>query len=334
MVSRSAFAVLPHSALAALLVTASAASASAAWVGESIELMGTRVSVELWHDDADAGRALVEGVLDEYRRIDREMSTYRADSLISRVNAEAAGQPVRVSQELFDLIARALELSEASGGAFDITYESVGALYDFRARQRPSGEAIDARLGAVDYRLVELDEADRTIRFLAGGVRINLGGIAKGYAVERAAQLLRERGVRHALLGAGGDTRVLGDRRGQPWVVGIRHPRSPDEHEVVTRLPLVDEAVSTSGDYERFFEEDGRRYHHIINPVTGEPTEGMLSATVIGPDATLTDGLSTTMFVLGVNEGLALIDRFDGYEAVLIDARGRLRYSEGLLPQE
>lgn len=295
--------------------------------------MGTRVSVELWHEDEQAGRALVEQVLEDYRRIDREMSTYRSDSLVSRVNAEAAEHTVPITEELFDLIARALEISRLSGGAFDITYESVGYLYDFRERQRPSEEAIDARLDAVDYRLIELDESAYTIRFLARGVRINLGGIAKGHAVERAAAMLREQGVEHALLGAGGDTRVLGDRRGVPWIVGIRHPRSNDENEVVTRLPLIDEAVSTSGDYERFFEEDGRRYHHIINPATGEPSEGMLSATVIGPDATMTDGLSTTMFVLGVERGLELINRIDGYEAVLIDARGRLSYSQGLMAE-
>src|SRR5690606_35071379 len=145
----------------------------------------------------------------------------------------------------------------ASGGAFDITYESVGYLYDFRTKSRPSEAQIDDLLDAVDYRHVVVDSERSTIRFAAAGVRINLGGIAKGYAVERAAKMLREQGIEHALLNAGGDTRVHGDRRGQPWIVAIRHPRV--EGEVFTRLPLVDEAISTSGDYERFFEEDGRR---------------------------------------------------------------------------
>lgn len=307
-----------------------APGALAEWVGEAIDLMGTRVSVELWHDDPAAGRTLVGAVLDEYRRIDREMSTYRADSPISLVNAEAASRPVPVGRELLDLIGRALELSAASGGAFDITYDSVGYLYDFRARQRPTEDEIDARLAAVDFRHVVIDRDASTIRFSHPGVRINLGGIAKGYAVERGAAILREHGIRHAVLNAGGDTRVLGDRRGQPWIVGIRHPRL--DAEVVTRLPVVDEAVSTSGDYERFFDEDGRRYHHILNPATGEPTEGILSVTVIGPDATMTDGLSTTLFVLGVDEGLELIERFPGYEAVIVAADGTLSYSSGLAP--
>lgn len=307
-----------------------AGTARAEWLGSTIDLMGTQVSVELWHADERAGRELVDAVLEEYRRIDRDMSTYKADSAISSLNSRAVAQPVRVGRELFTLIDRSLQLSAASGGAFDITYESIGYLYDFRAKVRPSTAEIDASLPAVDYRHVVLDRERNTVRFAVPGVRINLGGIAKGHAVERGAALLRAAGVQHALLNAGGDTRVLGDRRGQPWIVGIRHPRLANE--VVTRLPIVDEAISTSGDYERFFEEGERRYHHIINPGTGLPTEGVLSVTVIGPDATLTDGLSTTLFVLGAEAGLELIDRFDGYEAVIVSQNGRLSYSTGLAP--
>lgn len=294
--------------------------------------MGTRVSVELWDEREAEGLALVERVLDEYRRIDFEMSTYKPESSISAVNAHAAERPVPVSDELYGLIERALQLSVASGGAFDITYESIGYLYDFHAHLHPDEREIAAELPNIDYRHVVLDPAARTVSFNSSGVRINLGGIAKGYAVEHGAEILRAAGVEHALLNAGGDTRVLGDRRGQPWIVGIRHPRLADA--VVTRLPLVDEAISTSGDYERFFEEDGKRYHHIINPSTGRPTEGVLSVTVIGPDATTTDGLSTTLFVLGAEKGLALIETFPEYEAVIVESDGRLSYSSGLVPPE
>lgn len=304
----------------------------AEWHGEAIDLMGTRVSVELWYEDPVVAERLVAEVLDEYRRIDRQMSTYRPDSQLSRVNREATEGAVPIDAELFTLIARALDLSARSGGAFDISYESVGYLYDFRARARPSQSEIDARLAAIDYRRIVMDEAASTIRYDAPGMRINLGGIAKGYAVERGTTLLRDAGIEHALLNAGGDTRVLGDRRGQPWIVGIRHPRLDDA--VVTRLPLVDEAISTSGDYERFFEDDGRRYHHIINPATGRPTDGILSVSVIGPDATLTDGLSTAVFVLGVEPGLALVESLAGYEVVVIGADGAFSYSSGLAPPE
>lgn len=302
--------------------------ASAGWVGDATDLMGTRVSVELWADDEARGRELVADVMQEYRRIDDAMSTYKPASEISQVNAHAAEAPMAIGAELFGLVQRSLELSVASRGAFDITYDSVGYLYDFRARQRPTAEQIEERLEAVDYRHVVLDDERGTIFFKAAGVRINLGGIAKGYVVERAAAMLRSRGVEHALLNAGGDTRVIGDRRGQPWIVGIRHPRVADQ--VVTRLPLVDEAISTAGDYERYFEEDGRRYHHIINPATGRPTEGILTVTVIGPDGTLTDGLDTAIFVLGVEEGLKLIESYPEYETIIVDAAGQVSYSPGL----
>jgi thiamine biosynthesis lipoprotein len=315
-------------ALAAFVMLV-ALPAHAEWVGDAIDLMGTRVSVELWADDVARGQELVAEVMREYHRIDDSMSTYKPHSEISRVNAAAHKAPMVISDELFRLVERSLELSVASGGAFDITYDSVGYLYDFRAHQRPTDSEIAERLSAVDYRHVVLDRQRRTIFFETEGVRINLGGIAKGYVVERAAGMLRAKGVEHALLNAGGDTRVIGDRRGQPWVVGIRHPRVADE--VVTRLPLVDEAISTSGDYERYFEENGRRYHHIINPATGRPTEGILTVTVIGPDGTLTDGLDTAIFVLGAEKGLALIEAYPEYETIIVDAMGKVSYSKGLI---
>jgi len=306
--------------------------ARAEWVGDAMDLMGTRVSVELWADDATRGKELVEEVMREYTRVDDAMSTYKPTSEISRVNARAAEAPVPIGDELFQIVERSLELSIASGGAFDITYDSVGYLYDFRARQRPTDSQIAEHLGAVDYRHVVLDRERKTIFFKTPGVRINLGGIAKGYVVERAAAMLRTKGVEHALLNAGGDTRVIGDRRGQPWIVGIRHPRVADE--VVTRLPLVDEAISTAGDYERFFEENGRRYHHIINPATGRPTEGILTVTVIGPDGTMTDGLDTAIFVLGAEKGLELIEAYPDYETIIVDAAGKVFYSKGLVAPE
>jgi len=169
--------------------------ALAEWHGRAIDLMGTRVSVELWHENEQAGLALVEEVLDEYRRIDREMSTYRPDSEISRINREALASAVPVSHEMLSLVETSLELSAASAGAFDISYESVGYLYDFRAGQRPSSEQISAAIDAVDYRQVLVDTAAQTVRFGVAGMRINLGGIAKGYAVERGAAILSLAGL-------------------------------------------------------------------------------------------------------------------------------------------
>lgn len=309
-----------------------AGPAGAEWHHRDAAVMGTRVAVDLWQPDRAEADRLMSAVMDEYRRIDAAMSTYKPDSELSRLNRLAGKEPLATSPELFELIQQAIDISKRTEGAFDVTYESVGYLYDFRARQRPSSADIGAKLASIDYQAVILVPERHAVGFSQPQMRINLGGIAKGYAVERGAAILRRAGIRHAVLTAGGDTRVIGDRRGQPWVVGVRHPRT--EGEVVTRLPLVDEAISTSGDYERYFEEEGVRYHHIINPADGMPSQGVLSATVIGPDATQTDGLSTALFVLGRERGLAVVEALADYEAIIVDAAGVLHYSAGLVSPE
>ncbi len=304
----------------------------AAWHGDEQAKMGTRIVVQLWHPDAEEGRRLVAAAMAEFDRIEALMSTYREDSEISRVNRHAAERPIPVSEELYDIVRQSIEVSRLTQGAFDITYESVGYLYAFRERQAPTDAQVDARIDAVDYQHLLLDSEARSIAFAMEGVRINLGGIGKGYACDRAVDLIRRAGVEHALVSAGGDTRLLGDRRGQPWVVGIRDPDDADA--VVTRLALVDEAISTSGDYERYFEDDGVRYHHILDPATGRPSEGVRSVTIIGPDGTRTDALSTSVFVMGADAGLELIERLPGYEAIVIDSARGVRVSGGLAPPQ
>ena len=305
-----------------LLLTLAAPPALADWFSDARAMMGTEVSVHLWSDDPEAGRLALEEVFQEAARIDRLMSTYKDESEISKINRDAAQGEVVAGDELFGLIRRSLDISVLTRGAFDITYDSVGQHYDFRSRQRPDVETIEAERAHIDYRLVKLDQVTSTVRFLEQGVRINLGGIAKGYVVERGIDILRRRGVQNAIVTAGGDSRLLGDRRGRPWMVGIRDPRN--EGEVAISVPLADEAISTSGDYERYFEEDGVRYHHIIRPSTGEPANGVHSATVFGPDAVITDALSTSVFVMGVERGLTLIGSLPDYESIVIDGEGKV----------
>ncbi len=306
--------------------------ARAEWLSEARPLMGTEISVRLWHDDPAEGERLIDEVFAEAERINQLMSTYIQDSQISDINRNAASGPVAAGDELFLIIRRSLDISALTKGAFDITYDSVGQHYDFRNRQRPDAATVEAERKLIDYRLIELDESARTVRFLQQGVRINLGGIAKGYVVERGVDILRMRGVRNAIVSAGGDSRLLGDRRGQPWMVGIRDPRN--DGQVAISVPLQDEAISTSGDYERYFEEGDTRYHHIIQPNTGAPASGVHSATVFGPDAVLTDALSTSVFVMGVDQGLTLIATLPDYEGIVIDDAGRIYYSDGLMQPE
>jgi len=294
--------------------------------------MGTEVTVYLWHDDNEAGQDAVNAVFVEVARIDKLMSTYIENSEMSAINREAANGPVEVSEELFTLILRSLDISVLTRGAFDITYDSVGQHYDFREGRRPDEETISEELPRLDYRFVEPNQDRGTIHFAQEGVRINLGGIAKGYTVERGIDVLRQHGVAHARVTAGGDSRLLGDRRGQPWMVGVQNPRDSDQ--VAVTIPLENEAISTSGDYERFFEEDGERYHHIIEPATGQPAGEVRSTTIIGPDAVLTDALSTSVFVMGVDQGLRLIATLPDYEGIVIDAEGQMFYSDGLRPPD
>lgn len=302
--------------------------AHAEWVSREEAIMGTRIAVELWANDQKQGNAAIDKVMDEMRRIDELMSTYKPTSQVSRVNAEAAKAPVKVDADLFGLLQTALEFSRITEGAFDITYASVGYLYDFRKHIKPTEEQIKSALPGVDYHHVLLDPETHTVRFSQPGVRIDLGGIAKGWAVDQGIGLLKKQGVTHAMVTAGGDSRIIGDRFGNPWVVGIRDPR--DREKVIVRMPLEDEAMSTSGDYERYFEADGVRYHHIIEPSTGHPARAVRSVTVISSNATRTDGLSKTIFVLGIEKGMRILDKLGDVDAIAVDNNGQIFYSKGL----
>jgi thiamine biosynthesis lipoprotein len=301
----------------------------AEWHSIARDKMGTRVTVQLWAENRAVAEAMLEGAMHEFDRIEQAMSTYIADSEISRVNQLAHRAPLIVSDEFFLVVDQSLALSKLTGGAFDISFDGVGKLYDFRDRKRPTEAEVGALLPNVNYALISLDPNARSIFFKRPGVRINLGGIAKGHAVERVIALLEEQGVKHAIATAGGDSRILGDRLDRPWVVGIRDPN--DAEAIFTRLELSDEAISTSGDYERFFIEDGERYHHILSPSSGQPAKEVRSATVIGPNATMTDGLSTSLFVMGPEAGLKLINDLEAYEAVVITDT-EFYYSVGLNP--
>ncbi|HEX7035152.1 MAG TPA: FAD:protein FMN transferase [Pseudomonadales bacterium] len=307
-----------------------AGPARAEWFSDTQSIMGTRVHAELWHDDPAEAERLLAAVMAEMRRIDAAYSPFIETSELSRLNREAPHGWVDVSAELFELLARSRQVSELSGGAFDVTFASVGRYYDYRRGERPDDELLRRAVEAIDYRYVELDPAGPRVRYARPEVYVDLGGIAKGYAVDRCVALLRDAGVREASVSAGGDSYILGDRHGEPWTVGIRDPRH--EGAMTAVLPLMDTAVSTSGDYERYFIEDGVRYHHILDPATGRSATDSWSVTILGPETTFTDALSTSVFVLGPEKGLELIDRLPGVDAIIVDADGRLRYSADLAP--
>ena len=300
------------------------------WYKEERAIMGTAILAEVWSSDADQAQKGIAAVMQEMRRIDELMSPYKEDSELSLVNREAADHPVKISRELFNLIERSLYFSRISHGAFDITFSSVGYMYDYREGIAPTEAEIKQALPGINYRHLILDRNASTIRFARKGMRIDLGGIAKGFAVDNSIAILSKMGFHQALVTAGGDSRILGDKNGKPWMTGIRDPRKKGESVVV--IPLSDAAISTSGDYERYFMRDGVRYHHILNPKTGKSVHDTRSATVIGPDATTTDALSTTLFVLGWEKAMQLLKTLPGIDAVIIDSSGKLHNSSGLEP--
>jgi len=316
----------------ALAVASASTPAHAEWVRRVTDgIMGTRITVELWSEDRTQADQAIDAVLDEMRHIDESMSTYKPTSEVSLVNAKAADGPMKISKELFDLLVQAKEYSVITEGAFDITYASVGYMYDFRKHVRPTEAQINKALPAVNYLHVLLDPKTQTVQFTQKGVRIDLGGIAKGYSVDCGIDVLKQHGITRAFVSAGGDSRIIGDRFGKPWVVGIRDPRK-GEGEVIKRVPLVDAAISTSGDYERFFDEDGVRYHHIIDPHTGHSASKVRSATIIGPYAMRTDGLSKTAFVLGPEKAMEIYNRIDDIDAIIVRLDGSVIYSKGIQP--
>lgn len=307
--------------------------AAAEWYSEERDMMGTRVSVELWADSPAQAKDAIEAAMHEMTEVNRLMNPWDENSELSLMNREAFNRPVKVSQPVYDVIEHSLKYSKLSEGAFDVTFAAAGQHYDYRAGVRPKRNVLKEAVGKINYEYLRLDPRARTIKYDQPGLQVDLGGIAKGYAVDRAIEAVMERGIISAVISAGGDSRILGNLGDRPRTIGIRHPR--ERGDFVVMIPLEDASISTSGDYERFFiDEDGTRVHHILNPKTGKSVGEVRSASVLADRAIDSDALSTTIFVLGIEKGLALINRLDGVDAIMIDERGLLHYSAGLLREE
>ena len=285
---------------------------------ESRVSMGCVYTIVSYGRDQARLREAAGAALDEVDRIDRLMSHYRKDSELSRINREAAKAPVKIDPELFGFIAECLRYSRESEGAFDVT---VGPLMKawgfFRGEGRMPGEAELARARTgVGYQHVILNQKDCAIFFDKAGVEIDLGGIAKGYAVDRAVAALKQRGVTSALISAGGSTiYAIGAPPGKPaWETEIQDP--VERHKIATKIRLKDQALSASGSYEKFFELNGKRYSHIMDPRTGLPVQGVLSVVVITADGLSGDALDNVFYVLGVERARASMKKFSASEVI------------------
>jgi thiamine biosynthesis lipoprotein len=294
--------------------------------------MGSELRLTAWTGDLEAADAAFAAVFAEFDRLEALLSTWREGSDVQRLNAAAGTAPIAVARETIEILTLARQIGDLTHGKFDITFGALADIWRFDHDQDnrvPSAEAIQARLGLVDYRAVDVDAAARTAAIAGRGVRIHLGGIGKGYAIDRAAALLRGYELRDFMIQAGGDLYVAGRRGDRPWRLGIQDPRGA-AGSIFANIELADRTLSTSGDYERFFIANGRRYHHILDPDSGEPAMGCRSVSIVAPRAVMADGLSTGVFVLGPREGMALIERLPDVEGVIVTADNGVLVSTGL----
>lgn|GEM_PF-567889 len=296
-------------------------------------VMGTSMRLVAIGSDREALDAALTAAEAELRRVEDAMTSWRPSPLTA-MNARAGEGAAEVPVELARMVERALMVAELTGGAFDPTWPGIGSLWDLKAEPPviPDDAAIERAVALVDFRRVEvaIDEAANTATVaLPEGFAIGLGGIAKGYGVDRAMAVLLEHGVEHGLVDAGGDLKALGRHFDEPWDIAIRHPRR--QGEIMAVVPVSNACVVTSGDYERFAEVDGVRYHHILDPRTGRPSTGAMSATVVGPDAAVCDALATALCVMGPEQGLPLIERSGAYQAICVDMDGEVVTTQGLV---
>ena len=276
---------------------------------------GSQAEADAWMDLAVA----------EIGRIESVISSWDPDSETSEINRMAGNRPVSVSAELYGLIERAIGISRLTDGAFDISYASMDRIWKFDGSMQamPAPEAISASVARVGFQKIKMDPETFSVFLPEEGMRIGFGAIGKGYAADRARDLLVERGVPAGIINASGDMNTWGTKPdGSPWQVAITNPM--DKTKSFGLLPLEDRAVVTSGDYERFVRFNGVRYAHIIDPRTGYPATGILSVTVFAPRAELADALATAVFVMGVEAGLDRIEQLPGVDCIIVDEAGTL----------
>ena len=292
-------------------------------------LMGGWASAQFVDDRGrDEAERLARAVEGEARRIEVKFSRYRETSVVSEINRNAGRTPVAVDEETDLLVAAALDLANLTGGRFDPTVGVLRRAWDFSSGRIPSPDEIEAILPLVNAGAVS--RRDGTVFLRHAGMEIDLGGVGKEYAADRAAELLRAEGIRAAVVSFAGDVRTIGFRGdGRPWKIGVLDPRDPQRCRFAVRAP-GDVGVATSGDYERSFSKDGVRYHHILDARTGWPSRGIASATVVAPTAFRAGQLSTASFLLGAEAGLALLEETPGVEGALITEEGAVLATKGM----
>src|SRR5262245_33184230 len=292
--------------------------------------MGTLVSITVVARDEAVAQAAATAGFAEIRRLEELLSTWIPTSELSRVNASAGVRPIHVSPETLTVVRRAMQVAEMTNGGFNIAVgPAVNAWNVIETHRIPTESELDALRPLVDLQAVHVDLREQTIYLDKAGMRIDVGAIGKGYAADQAVEALRKAGAVAGVVALSGDIKTFGRLpNGKLFPIGVQHPR--EDGAVLVWIDLQDEAISTAGDYERFFERDGIRYHHILDPGTLQPARGCQSVTVIAREGVLADGLDTGIFVMGAELGMRLVEALPDVEAIIVDAEGRLLVSSGL----
>ncbi|RDY60901.1 FAD:protein FMN transferase [Flagellimonas nanhaiensis] len=301
-------------------------------VKRTLKLMGTRFEITVVAPNEEIGYINIDEAVWEIKRIEKLISSWDENSETSLINKNAGISPVKVSPELYDLIERAKKISEITDGAFDISYASMDNIWKFDGtmQRRPLETEIKQSVAKVGHERIILDPKSKTVFLSEAGMRIGFGAIGKGYAADRAKELLVSKQVRGGIINASGDLTTWGTKTtGERWLVGIANPLSKDK--VFSWLPVVESSVATSGNYEKYIVLNGEKYSHIIDPRTGYPTKGVNSVSVFAKHAELCDALATAIFIMGKDSGIHLVNQIDGVEVVVVDSDNKIHKSSGIM---
>ncbi|MDB2606767.1 FAD:protein FMN transferase [Zobellia sp.] len=304
-------------------------------VHKAMELMGSRFDITVVSSNEDLGYINIEEAASEIQRIENMISVWNPDSETSLINSNAGIKPVQVSQELFMLIERAKQISEITDGAFDISFASIDSIWKFDGSmgKMPSPEEVSESVKKISYEKIKLNPEDGTVYLSQTGMKISFGAIGKGYAADRAKELLVSKQVLGGIINAAGDLTTWGTKAtGDKWMIGIADPLSREK--IFSWLPIVESSMATSGNSEKFVTFDETKYPHILDPRTGYPSTGINSVSIFAKSAELCDALATAVYVMGKKDGLALINQLGGTEVILVDDTNTVYKSSGILMNE
>ena len=298
---------------------------------KKLALIGSPFEITVIAKDTIEGNEYVNLAVGEVKRIENLISDWIPITQISQVNQNSGIKPIKVDDEVFNLVERALKISKITHGAFDISYASMDKIWKFDGsmKEMPTPEAIKKSVERIGYQKIVLDKQKSTIFLKDAGMKLGLGGIGQGYIADKIKDLLQSKGCTSGIVNVSGDINTWGKQpNGKPWTVAIVNPMN--KNKVFATFPLEDSAVETSGSYEKYVTFNGIRYSHIIDPRTGYPATGIISVSVFAKQTEIADALATGIFVLGVEVGLDLVNQIKGIECVIVDDKGKIHTSKGI----